>query len=193
MDSIYILIAGVGGQGTLLTSRILGAVALKVGYDVKVSEVHGMAQRGGSVVTHVKFASKVHSPLIEKGEADMLLAFEELEGLRWYEYLKLQGSIIVNSQKINPMPVITRQAEYPLGIIEAIATHTSQLTVVDALTIARECGNAKAVNTVLLGVLAHTTKIAKEIWLEAIREEIPAKFIEINLKAFEAGYAVERG
>lgn len=182
------MIVGVGGQGTLLASKILGNVAMKRNYDVKVSEVHGMAQRGGSVVTYVKFAPKVYSPIIEKGEADIILAFEELEALRWIDYLKENGKIIINRQVINPMPVIIGKAKYPENIVEKIKAAVSNTVAVDALPIAKECGNIKAVNVVLLGLLARSTDIEKNLWVEAIGEVVPRKLLDVNLKAFEAGY-----
>ncbi|HEY9059028.1 MAG TPA: indolepyruvate oxidoreductase subunit beta [Pseudobacteroides sp.] len=190
MDKLNIMIVGVGGQGTLLASRILGNVAMKLSFDVKVSEVHGMAQRGGSVVTYVKFAKKVYSPIIEKGEADIILAFEKLEALRYVEYLKNGGSYIVNTQRIDPIPVILGKEKYPDSIVEKINGVVNKTIAVDALPMARECGNIKAVNVVLLGLLAKATGIDKEIWLESIRETVPPKLQEINFKAFEAGYAL---
>jgi len=185
------MIVGVGGQGTLLASRILGAVALKKNYDVKVSEVHGMSQRGGSVVTYVKLGDKIHSPLVEKGEADIIISFEQLESMRWAEYLKCGGKFIVNEQKIDPMPVIIGRAKYPEKIIEKIKENCKETIVVDALSIAKKCGNIKAVNTVLLGVLAKSTQIEKEVWLEALKETVPSKFLDVNLKAFEEGYLLQ--
>ncbi len=190
MDKLNIMIVGVGGQGTLLASRILGNVAMKMNFDVKVSEVHGMAQRGGSVVTYVKLAKKVYSPIIEKGEADIILAFEQLEALRWMEYLKNGGSYIINEQRIDPIPVILGKEKYPEGIIGKINEVVNKAIAVDALPIARECGNIKAVNVVLLGVLAKETGIDKEIWMESIKETVPPKLQEINFKAFEAGYGL---
>ena len=182
-----VMIVGVGGQGTLLASRIIGNVAIKAGYDVKVSEVHGMSQRGGSVVTYVKYDDKVYSPLIFEGEADYLLAFEELEAYRWLPYLKKGGKLIVNSQKIDPMPVITGAAEYPADIAEKLSEKVDT-TVVDALSAAKEAGNIKAVNVVLIGVMAKTTDIPYEKWVETIKTTVPPKFLDINLKAFEIGY-----
>jgi len=187
MDKLNLLIVGVGGQGTLLASRILGTVALKLDFDVKVSEVHGMSQRGGSVVTYVKFGKKVYSPLIEKGEADLVIAFEELEALRWTGYLKQGGKMIVNEQEINPMPVIIGKAKYPENILDTLKANISIYSL-DALEIARRCGTQKAVNIVLLGVMARLTGIDKEIFVDAIHEVVPAKVLEVNLKAFEEGY-----
>ena len=187
MSTKNIMIVGVGGQGTLLASRILGNAVIGQGYDVKVSEVHGMSQRGGSVVTYVKFGDAVHSPIIDKGEADIILAFECLEAYRALPWLKKGGKMIVNDQMINPMPVITGAADYPAGILEKLGTAVD-LTAVDALALAREAGNQKAVNVVLIGVMAKNTEIAYEDWVEAIKITVPAKFLEANLKAFDLGY-----
>lgn len=189
MNNLNIMIVGVGGQGTLLASRVLGNVALKMDSDVKVSEVHGMSQRGGSVVTYVKFGKKVYSPLIEPGEADVILAFERLEALRWAEYLKDGGTILVNEQRIDPMPVIIGKAKYPEEIIEKLKARNINTMTIDALKIAKECGNIKAVNVVLLGLLAKSIDTDKQLWLDAIREVVPAKALDVNVKAFEAGYA----
>ena len=182
-----IMIVGVGGQGTLLASRILGNVAISEGFDVKVSEVHGMSQRGGSVVTYVKYGEKVYSPIIDRGDADIILAFELLEAYRSLPYLKKGGKIIVNAQEIDPMPVITGAMEYPANIAEKLQNMAST-TVVDALSAAKEAGNIKAVNVVLIGVLAKTMDIPYEKWVETIKTTVPPKFLDINLKAFELGY-----
>ncbi|MBQ8763703.1 MAG: indolepyruvate oxidoreductase subunit beta [Clostridia bacterium] len=186
-----IMIVGVGGQGTLLASRILGAALLDCGYDVKVSEVHGMSQRGGSVVTYVRFGEKVSSPIIEKGEADIILAFEKLEAARWLEYLKPDGKIIVNTQQIDPMPVVMGAAEYPDGIIEALKASGADVETVDALPMAVEAGNSKAVNVILIGAMAkNMTVVSKEKWIKALEESVPPKFLELNTKAFEMGYSI---
>ena len=182
-----IMIVGVGGQGTLLASRILGNVAIGEGYDVKVSEVHGMSQRGGSVVTYVKYGEKVYSPIIDEGEADTILAFELLEAYRALPYLKKGGKLIVNSQQIDPMPVITGAAEYPADIAKKLESAVDT-TVVDAVSAATEAGNIKAVNVVLIGVLAKTTNIPYEKWIETIKTTVPPKFLDINIKAFDTGY-----
>jgi len=187
MEKLNLLIVGVGGQGTLLASRILGTVALKMNFDVKVSEVHGMSQRGGSVVTYVKFSDKVYSPLIEKGEADLIIAFELLEALRWVDYLTKDGKMIINEQEINPMPVIIGKAKYPENILDTLK-ETHSIYSLDALKIARGCGTTKAVNIVLLGVMAKLTGIDKAIFDEAIHEVVPAKVLAVNMKAFEKGY-----
>ena len=182
-----IMIVGVGGQGTLLASRILGNTVLNEGFDVKVSEVHGMSQRGGSVVTYVKFGDSVHSPIIDKGEADIILAFELLEAYRALPWLKQGGKMIVNDQQINPMPVITGAAQYPEDIKGKLAA-LANVTTLDALALATEAGNTKAVNVVLIGVMAKNTDIPYEKWVETIKATVPAKFLEINLKAFDLGY-----
>lgn len=188
MNRLDIMLVGVGGQGTLLASRVLGAVAVKSGYDVKVSEVHGMSQRGGSVVTYVKMGEKVYSPLIENGEADVIIAFEELEALRWLDYLKQGGKMIINDQKINPMPVITGKAKYPESIVTKLKEMLKNVTSIDALKIAKECGNIKAVNMVLIGVMAASTGFGRDLWLDAMKEVIPERLLDINLKAFDEGY-----
>ena len=182
-----IMIVGVGGQGTLLASRILGITVLNEGYDVKVSEVHGMSQRGGSVVTYVKFGDAVHSPIIDKGEADIILAFELLEAYRALPWLKQGGKIIVNRQQINPMPVITGAAQYPEDI-EGKLSAVANVTALDALSLAEQAGSAKAVNVVLIGLMAKNTDIPYEKWVETVKTSVPAKFLEINLKAFDLGY-----
>ncbi len=187
MKTTNIMIVGVGGQGTLLASRILGNAVISRGYDVKVSEVHGMSQRGGSVVTYVKYGDKVSSPIIGDGEADIILAFELLEAYRALPSLKKGGRMIVNTQKINPMPVITGAAEYPEDIEKKLANKV-ELTAVDALSLAKEAGSIKAVNVVLIGLLAKNTSISYEDWIKTIKETVPPKFLEINLKAFELGY-----
>lgn len=192
MDKLSIMIVGVGGQGTLLASKVIGNVALKNSYDVKMSEVHGMAQRGGSVVTYVKMAKEVFSPVIDKGTADIILAFEQLEALRWLEYLKPGGKMIINEQRIDPIPVIIGDATYPESIIKKIKENYNDdnIIVVDALKIARECGNIKTVNTVMIGILAKMLTMAKTDWLEALQENVPERFIEVNLKAFAEGYQI---
>lgn len=183
-----IMIVGVGGQGTLLASRLLGNALLKANYDVKISEVHGMSQRGGSVVTYVRYGESVDSPIIEKGEADIILSFEQLEAARWLPYLKATGKIIVNTQCIDPMPVITGQATYPDGIISSLKKIADVLPV-NALELAMAAGNPKAVNVALIGVMASQTEIPYEVWIETIKETVPEKFLELNLKAFDLGYA----
>ena len=184
-----IMIVGVGGQGTLLASRILGSVALKLGCDVKVSEVHGMSQRGGSVVTYVKYGEKIHSPVICRGEADIIVAFEQLEALRWLPYLKPGGTMITSTHKISPAPVMAGAEKYPEGIIKKIAGTGIKVIEADAFAMAQKSGNEKASNVVLIGILAKLQKdsVKKEVYIEAMRESSP-KLFEANLPAFELGY-----
>ena len=181
-----IMIVGVGGQGTLLASKLLGHLLLSMGYDVKVSEVHGMSQRGGSVVTDVRFGEKVYAPIIDKGQADYILSFEALEAARWLSFLREGGRLIVNTQQIDPMPVVTGAAAYPDGLIEKL-TACADVDALDALSLAEAAGSAKAVNLVLLGRLSLCFDFAEETWLEAVRACVPAKFLEMNIKALLAG------
>ena len=183
-----IMIVGVGGQGTLLASKLLGYVLMQQGYDVKVSEVHGMSQRGGSVVTYVRFGDKVYSPVIDKGEADYILSFEKLEALRWIEYLKIGGQIITNTQEVDPMPVITGAMQYPDNIIEKLESAGAKVDAKDFLSIAEEAGSAKAVNIVLMGRLSDYFKdIPYEVWDKAIDEIVPEKYRELNHKSLKLG------
>ncbi|MBQ9544183.1 MAG: indolepyruvate oxidoreductase subunit beta [Clostridia bacterium] len=184
-----IMIVGVGGQGTLLASRIIGSLLVEKGYDVKVSEVHGMSQRGGSVVTYVKYGEAVHSPIIDKGEADLILAFELLEAMRALPWLKKGGKIIVNRQKISPMPVITGAAQYPDGIEEKLS-EKADAVFADALSLAEKAGSFKAVNVVLIGLLAASSGIEKEAWIGAVKKNVPEKLLEVNLRAFEEGWSL---
>ncbi len=184
------MIVGVGGQGTLLASRILGNTLISQGYDVKVSEVHGMSQRGGSVVTYVRYGENVYSPVIEKGEADIILSFELLEAARSLPYLKKGGKIITNSQKIDPMPVITGAAAYPENIEDKIRSMGIDLTAVDALSLAEEAGSAKAVNVALIGVLSKISGIQREAWIESLKRCVPEKMLDVNIRAFELGEKV---
>lgn len=188
MRNTAIMIVGVGGQGTLLASRILGDVALSSGLDVKVSEVHGMSQRGGNVVTYVKMGEKIYSPVIEKNEADVLLCFEQLEALRWIDYAKKNASIIINTQKIDPMPVIIGKAKYPEDIIQKIKADYPNVSDLPALDMAKACGSIKAVNVVMIGVMAKHTDFAKDVWIKAIEKTVKPQFVDMNLKAFMAGY-----
>ena len=188
METKSIMIVGVGGQGTLLASRILGSVLGTAGYEVKVSEVHGMSQRGGSVVTYIRYGEKVYSPVIEKGQADMIVSFEQLEAARYVSYLKKGGTIITNTQKISPMPVITGAAEYPDGIIDKIKAMGINIIAVDALSAAEKAGSARAVNVVLMGVLSKVLPgIELDAWKKAVEKCVPAKVIEINEKAVDLG------
>lgn len=190
MNTKNILVAGVGGQGTLLASRIMGNLFIDLGYDVKISEVHGMAQRGGSVVTHVKYGEKVFSPLVEPGNTDILLAFEKMEALRWIHFLKEGGTAIVNNQAIDPMSVIMGAAHYPEDVEHEIQEACPNAVILDALAVAKDLGNIKVVNTVLIGALARYLTIEPEKWEKAIERNVPPKTIGINIKAFYKGYSI---
>lgn len=187
MDTRSIMIVGVGGQGSLLASRILGHVLLMQGFEVKVSEVHGMSQRGGSVVTYVKYGDKVYSPVVEKGEADLIVSFEQLEAARSLPYLKKGGTIITSTQKLDPMPVITGATTYPEDIFNQFREVGVDFVSVNALELAEQAGSAKASNVVLMGVVSTKMSIEKEVWLKALEECVPAKFLELNKNAFELG------
>ena len=182
-----IMIVGVGGQGSLLASKLLGHLLLTEGYDVKVSEVHGMSQRGGSVVTYVRFGEKVYSPVIDKGEADFIVSFEKLEAARYVQYLKKGGRIVVNTQEIDPMPVIIGAADYPEQLVEKIQALDISVDAMDCLSLANEAGSVKAVNIVLMGRLSKYFDIPVEKWEKAIEDCVPAKFVELNKKAFHLG------
>ncbi len=185
-----IMIVGVGGQGTLLTSRILGGLAETAGYDVKLSEVHGMAQRGGSVVTYVRYATEgeaVTEPIVEEGCADVLIAFERLEAKRYAHFLKKNGALIVNDQRIDPMPVITGAAEYPENILEELRQKYSVYSI-NAMEKAEELGNTRVFNTIVLGMAARHMNYTKEQWIEVIKAKVPPKTVDINLAGFEVGY-----
>ena len=187
METKNIMIVGVGGQGTLLASKLLGRLLLGKGYDVKVSEVHGMSQRGGSVVTYVRWGERVFSPIIDRGQADCILSFELLEAARYTEYLKPEGRIIVNSQQINPMPVIAGMAEYPENLEQTMKAAGINVDALDALSLAQEAGSSKAVNLVLMGRLSRHFDFTQEEWMEAIEQSVPPKFLELNKEAFELG------
>ena len=182
-----IMIVGVGGQGTLLTSRILGGITVAAGYDVKLSEVHGMAQRGGSVVTFVRYGEKVAEPIVEEGQADVLIAFERLEALRYAHFLKKDGVIVVNDHRIDPITVVTGAAEYPENIIENLETEHKVLKV-KAMEEALKLGNSKVFNIIVLGVAAKHMDFSKEAWLEVIEKTVPPKTVEINKQAFLLGF-----
>ncbi len=190
LKPVDVLMVGVGGQGTILASKVLAAAAQAVGYDIKVSEIHGMAQRGGSVVTQVRLGERVYSPLISEGEADVILAFEELEALRWLSYLKPGGTLIINNQQIYPVPVLAGVAEYPQNIIAQIQSRGVNVQVLKALEQAISCGNAKAANVVLLGALAQKLPIEEKIWRDALAATIPPRLLEVNNTAFTAGFTV---
>ncbi|MDO5717703.1 MAG: indolepyruvate oxidoreductase subunit beta [Tissierellia bacterium] len=191
METKNIMIVGVGGQGTLLTSRVLGGVILDSGYDVKLSEVHGMAQRGGSVTTFVRYGKKVYEPIVEAGFADILIAFERLEALRYSHYLKSDGIMIVNDARIDPMPVVIGKEEYPDGIYDKLS-EKYKLIVVDALNEAKKLGNVRVFNIIVLGALSGFMDLDIDIWKEVIRKTVPQKTIDINLEAFEVGRSLSK-
>ena len=191
MKDINIMIVGVGGQGTLLASRLIGNVGEKAGYQVKLSEVHGMSQRGGSVVTYVKLGEKVYSPVITKGEADFIISFEKLEGARYISCLKKDGTLIVNTQEMKPMPVITGAAEYPSDVLEELKKKGVNVDSIDALSLAEQTGLSKSVNIVLMGRLSNYFEdIPLESWLTALGEVVAERFLEANKKAFMLGREV---
>ena len=184
-----IVIVGVGGQGTLLTSRIIGSVAIEAGYNVKFSEVHGMAQRGGSVTTFVRYGEHVAEPIIEDGQADILIAFERLEAMRYAHMLKKDGLIVVNDQRIDPVPVLIGMAEYPKDIIETLSKKYRVLAF-NAIEAAKKIGEPRAVNVLLLGMVAKQMPFEKQIWLDAIEKTVKAKVVELNKQAFDIGYNI---
>ena len=188
MNTKSVMIVGVGGQGSLLASKLLGRLLMDEGFDVKVSEVHGMSQRGGSVVTYVRYGEKVYSPIITEGEADVIISFEKLEAARYASYLKLDGKIVVNTQQIDPMPVIIGAAEYPENVLSELTAKGLQVEAIDALTLAEKAGSNKAVNIVLMGRAAKYFDIPYDNWIKAIENTVAPKFIEMNKIAFNLGY-----
>ena len=188
MKTTSIMIVGVGGQGSLLASKLLGRLLMDEGYDVKVSEVHGMSQRGGSVVTYVRYGEKVYSPIVTTGEADVIIAFEKLEAARYAPYLKQDGRLVVNTQQIDPMPVIIGAASYPVDVLDELTAKGMQVEALDALSLARQAGSAKAVNIVLMGRAAKYFDIPYERWIAAIENTVAPKFVEMNKTAFNLGY-----
>ena len=187
MNTTNIMIVGVGGQGSLLASKLLGQILLDAGYDVKVSEVHGMSQRGGSVVTYVRYGERVASPVIDAGEADYIVSFELLEAARWLPYLKEDGQIVTNIQQIDPMPVITGAAEYPTELVEKMRAAGAKVDALDCLALASQAGSSKVVNIVLMGRLSHYFDLPEEAWEKAMEKVVPPKFLEMNKKAFALG------
>ena len=185
-----IMIVGVGGQGTLLTSRILGGITVEAGYDVKLSEVHGMAQRGGSVVTFVRYGEKVAEPIVEEGQADLLIAFEMLEAKRYAHFLKKDGVLVVNEQRIDPITVVTGAATYPEGIVEELEKEYSVLKI-NAMDEALKLGNSKVFNIIVLGMAAKHMDFSKEDWLKVIEKTVPPKTVDMNKKAFLLGFEGE--
>ena len=187
MKTKNVMIVGVGGQGSLLASKLLGHLLMEQGYDVKVSEVHGMSQRGGSVVTYVRYGDKVASPVIDKGEADFIVSFEVLEAARWLSYLKADGQIVTSTQQIDPMPVITGAAQYPEDLVNKMLAAGAKVDALDCLALAEEAGSSKAVNLVLMGRLSKYFDFSDEAWQKSIEACVPAKFLELNKKAFALG------
>ena len=187
METKNIMIVGVGGQGSLLASKLLGHLLMEQGYDVKVSEVHGMSQRGGSVVTYVRYGDRVYSPVIDKGEAHCIVSFELLEAARWLEYLRPDDQIVTSTQQIDPMPVITGAAEYPTDLVAKMQAAGAKVDALDCLALAEEAGSSKAVNLVLMGRLAKWFDFTDEEWMAAIEKSVPAKFLDMNKKAFTLG------
>lgn len=188
MQTLNILLVGVGGQGTILASKILTHAALAQGYTVKMSEIHGMAQRGGSVVTQVRLGQEVYSPVIDEGEADIIIAFEQLEAYRWAHFLKEDGVLIVNTQKISPLPVLIGAAKYPANILKDLKEKVTRFVEIDGLKLAAEAGNAKSTNVVLMGVLARFMDFPQDVWQDALKARIPEKLLALNQKAFASGY-----
>lgn len=188
METKSIMIVGVGGQGSLLASKLLGRLLMDEGYDVKVSEVHGMSQRGGSVVTYVRFGEKVYSPVVEDGEADIIVSFEKMEAARWLTKLKKEGTVVVNTQQIDPMPVIVGAAVYPTQVLEEMEAAGTHVDALDALALAEKAGSSKAANIVLMARVAKYFDIPYEKWIAAIEKTVAPRFVEMNKKAFELGY-----
>lgn len=184
-----ILLVGVGGQGTILASKILSEGLVRKGYDVKMSEIHGMSQRGGSVTTHVRYGSKVASPVVPEGEADVLVAFEKVEAARWLKYLKKGGTLVVNNFEIYSLPVLTGAAEYPEGVIEKLKAEVPNTKSFNAGEIAESLGNIKSQNVVLLGALVKAMGLEDLDWHAVLAETVPPKLLELNIRAFEAGLA----
>ncbi len=187
MDTKNIMIVGVGGQGSLLASKFLGHLLMEQGYDVKVSEVHGMSQRGGSVVTYVRYGDRVASPVIDRGEADFIVSFELLEAARWLPFLRPGGQIVTSTQQIDPMPVVTGSMAYPEDLTEKMRSAGVRVDALDCLSIAREAGSSKAVNIVLMGRLSHYFDLPEEAWMKSLEAVVPPRFLELNKKAFLLG------
>ena len=187
MDTRNIVIVGVGGQGSLLACKLMGRALLIEGYDAKVSEVHGMSQRGGAVVTYVRYGDKVYSPIVDQGQAELLVSFELLEAARWLDLLAPGGKIVTNTQKIDPIPVIIGAAKYPEDLLEKFRSTGAEVDAIDALALAEQAGSAKTVNIVMMGRLSKYFPFPKETWIKALEESVPPQFLELNRRAFEAG------
>lgn len=184
-----ILLVGVGGQGTILASKLLTTGLMEAGYDVKMSEIHGMSQRGGSVSSQVRYGEKVESPVIEIGGADILVSFEKMEALRWLEYLRPNGRVIVNDFQINSMPILSGNFDYPEGIIEELSSKV-QTTAIDAAKHARDLGNSKVMNVILLGTIIKSMGLQDINWEKIIRDNVKERFVDLNLKAIELGMSL---
>ena len=182
-----VLLCGVGGQGTVLASRLIALAAMEKGMDARGAETIGMAQRGGSVVTYVRYGDRVNSPVIDKGEADYIVSFELLEAARWLSYLKPDGQIVTSTQQIDPMPVITGAAQYPENLVEKMKAAGAKVDALDCLALAEEAGSSKAVNIVLMGRLSHYFDLPDEAWQKSLEVCVPSKFLELNKKAFQLG------
>ena len=187
MKTRNILIVGVGGQGSVLASKLVGKLLMDEGFDAKVSEVHGMSQRGGSVVTYVRYGDKVFSPIVDVGQADLIVSFELLEAARWLNYLAPGGQLVTNTQQIDPMPVITGAAKYPENLVEKMVSAGAKVDAIDALALAEEAGSPKTVNIVMMGRLSNYFPFSQESWEKALEDTVPEKFLELNRRAFEAG------
>ena len=187
METRNIMIVGVGGQGSLLASKLMGRALLLEGYDAKVSEVHGMSQRGGAVVTYVRYGDKVYSPIVDVGQAELIVSFELLEAARWLNHLAPGGRIVTNTQRIDPVPVIVGAVKYPEDLVEKMKATGAEVDAIDALAIAEEAGSTKTVNIVMMGRLSKYFPFSKETWVKALEETVPEKFLELNRRAFEAG------
>jgi len=181
------MIVGVGGQGSLLASKLMGRVLLIEGYDAKVSEVHGMSQRGGAVVTYVRYGDKVYSPIVDAGHAELIVSFELLEAARWIDHLAPGGQLVTNTQRINPIPVITGAVNYPEQLIDKMKATGAQVDAIDALTLAEQAGSSKTVNIVMMGRLSKYFPFSTDTWLKALEETVPSQFLELNRRAFQAG------
>ena len=190
METRNIMIVGVGGQGSLLASKLMGCVLLGEGYDAKVSEVHGMSQRGGAVVTYVRYGDKVYSPIVDRGQAELIVSFELLEAARWLDHLAPGGQVVTNIQKLDPIPVITGAAKYPEDLVKKMKAEGVKVDAIDALSLAAAAGSTRAVNMVMMGRLSNYFPFPKDKWIKALEETVPAKLLDINLRAFNAGAIV---
>ena len=187
METRNIIIVGVGGQGSLLASKLMGQALLTEGYDAKVSEVHGMSQRGGAVVTYVRYGDKVYSPIVDVGQAELIVSFELLEAARWLDHLAPDGQVVTNTQQIDPIPVIMGAVDYPENIVEKMKSAGVKVDAIDALTLAEQAGSSKAVNIVMMGRLSKYFPFSMDTWMKALDVTIPARFLELNRRAFQAG------